>query len=189
MKKLGFKLLGKKMFFKFFSVVVLIATSVVFGNEVARNQSSYRNGQSQKEEMLFILHAQDGHLSTNSNNRNQYFLTLYNVSKNVTYFTERPDRKAGKISLEKFIMEWDFGKDSFREDKPNAGLVTFLDFRKKGEKQFSDVPISLNNPQYDKKNNRLIFNVQILEKQKTIPTGDLGETSLFIDGACFACRF
>jgi len=47
---------------RFFLAVVLMATSVIFGDEIARNQSSYSDQQRSKEELLFIFHAQDGHL-------------------------------------------------------------------------------------------------------------------------------
>jgi len=41
---------------------------------------------------------------------------------NVIYFSDRPARKAGHLSLEKFVESWNKGSDSFKADLPNATL-------------------------------------------------------------------
>ena len=48
-------------------------------------------------------------------------LTLNGVS-NVIYFSDRPNRVAGHMSIAKFTEAWSQGADSFKKDPPNATL-------------------------------------------------------------------
>lgn len=43
----------------------------------------------------------------------------------VVFFSDRPNRIAGHISVESLIDAWDEGKDSFQSDPPNAALSVF----------------------------------------------------------------
>lgn len=129
---------------------------------------------SPNDKMLFILHADDGHLEQADTGRTNYVLTLYRVSKNVTFFTDRPARKAGKISVEEFL-------ETFRQEKPNAGLVSSQTHPERSRSRFSDIPVTLSNPKYDSKNDRMTMDVEILGGNQRVQTGDLGSTTLFID--------
>jgi len=161
----------------------ILSSTIAANEEIARRSDQYRTSQqrSQKkdEELLFIFHAKDGHLQ--SIGHGSYELTLYHVDKSITYFTDRPERKAGKMPLSQFLREWDMGKDPFKRDKPNAGLVTFSS--SSGKNQFDDIPVILSDPQYNQQNDRLTFQVKPIEKYQKIPTGDLGESTMFIDTA------
>lgn len=43
----------------------------------------------------------------------------------VVYFTDRPHREAGHMSLEDFLKMWRGGGDSFDKDPPNAELAVY----------------------------------------------------------------
>lgn len=162
---------------------ILLISSFLFGDEYMRGRSYSRTNQrmipgsgklNRADNMLFILHAQDGHLQKNPDKRSLYLLTLYNVGRDVTYLTDGPSRKAGKLTVEEFIK-------SFRHEKPNAGLVGSQDSLTGSYAKFSDITMTLSNPKYDKVNNRLIVDVEILGRRQSLPSGDLGATTLFID--------
>jgi len=155
----------------------LVAHEVVVKPEQHREcPESIRKG---AEKLLFIFHAKDGHLQ--SVRGGTYELTLYHVNKSLTYFTDRPDRRAGKMSVTQFLDRWAMGEDSYKKDNPNAGLVSISESSLNG--QFSDIPVTLSDPRYDQKHDRLTFRIKPLEKKQKILTGNLGETTLFIDMA------
>lgn len=165
----------------------LLLCSISFAEEskeIARNRATKRDYTSkhsfekERNEFLFILHAKDGHIAMDT--KGGYFLTLYGVSKNVTYFSERPNRKAGRVSTEQFLSNWSKGENSFRKDEPNAGIVTYS--QTLGPVRYSDFPVILKNPHYEEDANRATFDIKRLEVGETIPTGDLGEITLFVDG-------
>ena len=51
-------------------------------------------------------------------------ITLSAVAPQVIWFTDRPYRKAGHLSLAQFMDGWDEGADSFAADPPNV-VVTY----------------------------------------------------------------
>jgi hypothetical protein len=63
---------------------------------------------------LFVISGTSGSLDGDT-------LTLNGVP-NVIYFSDRPARIAGHMSLTKFVDTWGKGSDSFKADPPNATL-------------------------------------------------------------------
>ncbi len=49
-------------------------------------------------------------------------MTLTGLPSNMTWFTNRPEHKAGQLTLTKFQEVWSSGNDSFAADPPNAVL-------------------------------------------------------------------
>ena len=70
--------------------------------------------------LLFVLSSKE---ATISKGQGGMVLTLKAPNKNVLYFSDRPNRVAGHITLAKFVKGWDKGKDSFKDDPPNAVFV------------------------------------------------------------------
>lgn len=52
-----------------------------------------------------------------------YDLTLQGIDNNVLYFTDRPIRSGGFITLNEFMLNWSNGSDSFKNIPPNAVLI------------------------------------------------------------------
>lgn len=111
---------------------------------------------SKQSQYLFVISAHSGSLENET-------LTLETVPLAI-YFTDKPYRKAGHLTLQAFLKKWEKGAT------PNAAL-SILD----GEKM-QDAVIELMEPQI--KNNTLIFKVKVLEND--IPK-TFGFSSLFID--------
>jgi len=144
-----------------FTVMLTLVTGLVFAENVIDD--------SKEPSYLLVLSATSGSLKGDT-------LTLNGVP-NVVYFTDRPARKAGHLSLEKFVASWNKGSDSFKADPPNAILSVF---KKDGEK---NVVVELNSVEL--KNGSLYFKVALHEGNIT---GSFEASSLFVDSACFACR-
>ena len=102
-------------------------------------------------------------------------MTLNGVP-NVLYFSDRPDRVAGHLSLEKFVESWNKGSDSFKADPPNATLSVLT---KEGAK---NVVVELTS--VEQKRGSVVFKVIIYEKDGkafALPDMRFKALSLFID--------
>jgi hypothetical protein len=111
---------------------------------------------------LFVITAPSGSLQDNQ-------LTLQQPSQ-VLYFTDRPSRQAGHISLLRFIGRWSKGEDSFADNPPNATLSVLS-----GGKEANTV-LELTDPQVEE--GKLIFTVKTLEGE--VPAS-FKRSALFID--------
>ena len=89
-----------------FIVMLTLVTGLVFAENVIDD--------SKKPGYLFVISGTSGSLKGDT-------LTLNGVP-NVLYFSDRPDRVAGHLSLEKFVELWNKGVNSYKADPPNATL-------------------------------------------------------------------
>ena len=117
---------------------------------------------SQKPQFLFTLASKEGTFDKN-------ILTLKDVPL-VVYFSDRPVRKAGHISLGEFVSIWEKGADSFKNDPPNAELALF---EKKSDKH---AVVIISNPEV--KGDTISFKVKIIGEM--IPK-KFEHSTLFID--------
>lgn len=97
-------------------------------------------------------------------------LTLTGISPVTTFFTDRPDRRAGGMTTVEFIPFWSEGKDSFAKDPPNADLSII----EKG--QLQQAVVELTNPVL--KGDTLTYTVKVI-KGPVPATGS--NASVFID--------
>lgn len=97
-------------------------------------------------------------------------LTLKGISPSTIYFSDRPQRIAGHMTVPGFLKEWDAGKDSFAKDPPNATLSIFND------NGVQDVVVEIMNPVLNGQD--LSYDVRVLEGN---PPAKGGLSSLFID--------
>jgi len=89
-----------------FTVMLMLVPSLAFAENVIEDSKNMG--------YLFVISGTSGSLDGDT-------LTLNGVP-NVIYFSDRPARKAGHLSLEKFVEMWGKGDDSFKADPPNATL-------------------------------------------------------------------
>jgi len=122
-----------------FTVMLTLLPGLVFAEHVIDD--------SKEPSYLFVLSATSGSLKGDT-------LTLNGVP-NVLYFSDRPDRVAGHLSLEKFVEMWDKGDDSFKADPPNATLSVL---KKDGAK---NVVVELMNVK--QKSDSVVFKISVLE--------------------------
>jgi len=117
---------------------------------------------SKESSYLFVISGTSGSLDGDT-------LTLNGVP-NVLYFSDRPARKAGHLSLEKFVELWNKGSDSYKADPPNAVLSIF------GENGSKNTVVELKSVQ--QKSGSVVFKVAVLEG--TFPV-EFNTGNLFID--------
>ena len=105
-------------------------------------------------------------------------LMLDGVSS-VVYFSDRPARIAGHMSVTDFVTNWSAtaGADSFAFDPPNAVLSVL------GDDGEQDVVIELTDVEVD--GDSLAFGIEVLSG--VLPLGPFGPASLFIDDLLGSC--
>ena len=137
-----------------FTVMLTLVTGLVFAENVIDD--------SKNPGYLFVLSATSGSLKGDT-------LTLNGVP-NVIYFSDRPARKAGHMSLSEFIEMWNKGSDSFKADPPNATLSVL---KKEGAENGVVELMSA-----EQKSGSVVFKISVLEG--LIPES-FKISSLFID--------
>ena len=137
-----------------FTVMLTLLPGLVFAEHVIDD--------SKNTGYLFVISGTSGSLDGDT-------LTLNGVP-NVLYFSDRPVRVAGHISLEKFVESWNKGVDSYKADPPNATLSVL---NKDGAK---NVVVELMSVKQN--NGSVVFKVAVLEG---FITGQVYNASLFID--------
>ena len=98
-------------------------------------------------------------------------LTLKDVPM-VVYFSDRPARKAGMLSIQVFAQGWDQGPDSFKSDPPNGTLSVL------GKDSDTNIVLVLSDPDVKVKEGTISFKVKILQGE--IPAA-FDHATLFID--------
>jgi hypothetical protein len=116
-------------------------------------------------QLLFVQNAKDVVMKEGR-------LTLIGVSPTTIFFSDRPNRIAGHMYTEDFVLEWQEGKgpESFLTDPPNGTLSIF------SENDIVDVVEELKNPRLA--GGALLYDIGVLEQDEPIPSGPV---SLFID--------
>lgn len=110
-------------------------------------------------------------LSASSGNMEGDRIILENVPL-VVYFSDRPNRLAGQLSIEVFAQGWDQGSDSFRADPPNATLSILTD------DGVQNTVIEISEPDVKAKEGSISFKVRVLDGE--VPKS-FGTATLFID--------
>jgi hypothetical protein len=101
-------------------------------------------------------------------------LRLVNVSPQTIYFTDRPVRMAGHITMPAYLKEWTTaaGPDNFSKDPPNATLSVY----EAGDSANTLTVVEISHPVVEGKD--IVYRYKLLEGK--VPTQG-GATSLFID--------
>lgn len=144
--------------------ILLALLALVMPLSVTGATPETKSAQSPKEvPMMFVQSAKNVSFEGNK-------MTLKGIGPSTIFFSDRPERITGHMSLQQFLKEWDQGKDSFKKDPPNATLSTFE------EKKVNYLVVELSNPQL--KGDDLTYDVKILDGT---PPAKGGLASLFID--------
>lgn len=117
---------------------------------------------------LYTMSAQSGTYDDDT-------LTLSGVPV-VVYFSDRPYRLSGTVSVEAFDQIWGQGTDSFSADPPNATLSIL------NQDGADNVVVELSDPNLNVTDMSISFGVSVLNG--ALP-GAFGVSTLFIDGFNF----
>lgn len=121
----------------------------------------------EKVQLMFVQTAEDVKADAKT-------LRLVNVSHQTLYFSDRPVRIAGHLTMSAYLDEWKpgAGADNFTRDPPNAVLSVY----EPGQNDNSVAVIEISHPVVD--GNDLVYSYKLLEG--TVPKAG-GATALFID--------
>lgn len=147
----------------FFAIMLLM----VFGGVKVHAQEHVIDD-SQAQNYLFVMSGKEGKLEGEK-------LVIKNINR-VVYFSDRPQRKAGHISLQQFVDNWDKGEMSFASVSPNAALSYVKDDRHVNK------IIELSSPVIDGDN--ITFTAKYSGRPKE--NVSFGHVSLFIDNVIFS---
>ena len=122
--------------------------------------------------VLFAMSGNDvdvRRVESESQNRS-YVVTIADPWERVTWFTDRPTRDAGTVSLTSFLRAW--GPIGFQADPPNAVIEMTSDTQRDG------VPAEIANPRV-RADGSLVFRATLLEESQRLH--DCSQVALFID--------
>ncbi len=137
-----------------FTVMLMLVPGLVFAENVIDD--------SKNTGYLFVISGTSGSFDGDT-------LTLNGVP-NVIYFSDRPARKAGHMSVSHFVEMWNKGIDNFKTDPPNATLSVL---KKDGA---NNVVVELTS--VEQKRGSVVFKVAVL---KGMSPESLSTSTLFID--------
>ena len=98
-------------------------------------------------------------------------LMLLGVAPSTLYFSDRPERVVGHLTLEQFVDDWGLGPNSFESNPPNA-VLTFAG----PDGALDDVVLEIQSPHLDE--GTLGYSIDVLDGM--LPAA-AGACSLFID--------
>ena len=147
-------------------LILLLCMIIMFSIGVVLAQANPVINEADAPKFLYTLSAKSG---TFENGR----ITLKDVPL-VVYFSDRPARISGMLSIQVFAQGWDKGSDNFRTDPPN-GTLSIL-----GKDGANNVVLELSNPDVKVKEGSISFKVRVLDKGTNIPKS-FGNSTLFID--------
>jgi hypothetical protein len=124
---------------------------------------------SQEPQLMFVQSAEDLKVDPAAKT-----FRLVKVNQQTLYFSDRPVRIAGHVTMADYLKEWTAkaGKDNFSADPPNATLSVY----EPGKHENTLVVVKITNPVVDGAD--LIYTYKIIDG--TMPAAG-GATSLFID--------
>lgn len=148
----------------------LAITTIVIASATISNISvAQTTPPQQKVQLMFVQTAEDIKVDPVTKT-----IRLVNVNKQTLYFSDRPNRIAGNLTMAAYLDEWTAraGKDNFANDPPNATLSVY----EPGRQENTIVVVEISNPVIEGKD--LIYSYKLIEG--TLPKSG-GVTSLFID--------
>jgi hypothetical protein len=155
----------------FLSTVLLTITSWGFPVTISAQSkpTQQETPSNQKVQLMFVQTSED--FKANPKDKT---LRLVNVNPQTLYFSDRPKRVAGNLTIPAYFDEWTdkAGPDNFKNDPPNATLSVY----EGSNKENTLAVIEISNPVMEGKD--LIYKYKIIEGE--MPKSG-GETALFID--------
>ena len=155
----------------FLSTVLLTITSWGFPVTISAQSkpTKQETTSNQKVQLMFVQTSED--FKANPKDKT---LRLINVNPQTLYFSDRPKRVAGNLTMPAYFDEWTdkAGPDNFKNDPPNATLSVY----EGSNKENTLAVIEISHPVMEGKD--LIYKYKVIEGE--MPKSG-GATALFID--------
>ena len=127
----------------------------------------------QKASFLFVLRADTGVVTKTDES---YTLTLQGMDDKVLFFSDRPVRTAGCITMTQFMSDWAKGNNSFKANPPNAAIVHAA-LKTNDEGIAQAIPVELTNPVLTTNG----WSFKLKDLQGKISIGSYNRVSVFVD--------
>lgn len=146
------------------------------------------NTQTPAVDLTFIQIAKNGTIARNINDRSKFTLTLKGVDPEIVYMSDRSSALSGKTTIQQFLNEWKLNRSNLKPERPNALLVSKMS-KTARDNQSNENMVILSNPRYTESTKSLVYDIEIMDKSKTIREGSVHDPVLFIESTCTAfCR-
>jgi len=147
--------------------LIALAGALIFSLPPTGKAEEKKKTDEQKVQLMFVQTAED--LKADGNT-----LRLVNVGQQTLYFSDRPVRIAGHLTMPAYMDEWKAGEgpDNFSSDPPNATLSVY----EPGHQENTLTVVKISHPVIDGKD--LVYSYKLIEG--TMPKAG-GATALFID--------
>jgi hypothetical protein len=147
--------------------LIALAGALIFSLPPTGKAEEKRKTDETKVQLMFVQSADD--LKADSNT-----LRLVNVGQQTLYFSDRPARVAGHLTMPAYLDEWKAGEgpDNFSSDPPNATISVY----ESGHHENTLAVVKISHPVVDGKD--LVYSYKLIEG--TMPKAG-GATALFID--------
>ncbi|MCK5710109.1 MAG: hypothetical protein KAI07_06175 [Deltaproteobacteria bacterium] len=145
-------------------LILLLCMTIMFGMGAMVAGANPVINEADAPKFLYTMSAKSG---TFENGR----LTLKDVPL-VVYFSDRPARISGQLSIQVFEQGWNKGQDSFKADPPNATLSIL------GKDGANNIVVELSGPDVKVKEGTISFKVSVLDGE--LPES-FGNSTLFVD--------
>jgi len=154
------------------TIIVIVTTLLLLVSALTfyliKNSDSLRSLINRDEEIvevedekiffMFIQNAVSGTMTPVEDVENRYLLTLNDVTPNTIYFSDRPERISGQVSMQEFLNGL-----GFLEDNPPNAAIEMLD----DEGNADVLVVELFSPEYDVETGVLTYEVSILQDEHT----------------------
>jgi hypothetical protein len=146
---------------------ILLSLPILVRADEHTEHEGTENDQRDKIQLMFVQTADDLKADDKT-------LRLVNVGRQTLYFSDRPVRLAGHITMPAYLDEWKAGAgpDNFANDPPNATLSVY----EGGKSENSLAVVEISHPAVE--GNDLVYRFKLIEGAMP-KTG--GATALFID--------
>ena len=144
---------------------LLVAAAVLAG--CAGSQAPGADPGGSQAQLMFVQSAEDLRVDANRST-----LRLVKVNAQTVYFSDRPKRIAGNLTMADYLKTWKEGRDNFNADPPNATLSVY----EPGRADPTLVVVTLMKPVMDGAD--LLYTYKLIDG--TMPANG-GATSVFID--------
>ncbi|MEC7840302.1 MAG: hypothetical protein VX777_09720 [Chlamydiota bacterium] len=129
--------------------------------------------------LLFIQSAEEVTLKQDRKNPDRWTVTLYNVDPDVAYFSDKPRKMAGKVTISDFIEEWNVDNNATLST-PAGSLVTKFS-HKNATGSDSERKVILSNPRYNTKKGTLTYDASNPPGKNNLEEGKHPDPVLFIE--------
>ncbi|MFN0065446.1 MAG: hypothetical protein ACKVOH_04335 [Chlamydiales bacterium] len=127
----------------------------------------------EQEQLLIVINAKLGIFTLKRDSKTEGTLTLMDVAKSVSYFTEMPTQRGGSTPLSLFLKKW---AEEKKEDTTASIIFTIPSAGK-----HLNMDLSISAPKYDAVHGLLSFHVKFPKKEHSIPLEAFKEPVLYID--------